>query len=184
MKTVYYQIENNDGLRSPTYSDDITLDTQIPDITDVQPEDGSKDVEVTTTITLTFTEEMDESSTEDAFGLLMGNDEVSGTTTWSSSGKRLTFTPTEELSKGATYRVVVSLAAQDLAGNGLDDDMEFSFETERAEEASFLGQYWWIIPLIVIVVLVIALVLWKLRKKPDVQEDVSEMEESAPEEDV
>ncbi|MCK4443820.1 MAG: Ig-like domain-containing protein, partial [Thermoplasmata archaeon] len=183
-KTVYYQIENNDGLRSPTYSDDITLDTEMPDIFHVQPEDGSKDVQVTTTITLTFSEKMDESSTEDAFGLLMKNDEVSGTITWSSNGRRLTFTPTEELKKGSTYKVIVSFAAQDLAGNGLDDDREFSFETERAEEASFLGQYWWIIPLIVIVVLVIALVLWKLGKKPDVQDEVSEMEEGTPEEDV
>jgi hypothetical protein len=173
LKTVYYQVMDTAGLISQTYTDDIKYDFTPPTIIAVSPLDGSKNVEVTVVISVTFSEEMDRTKTQNSFSLMLDNADVEGSTHWSPDGEMLTFTPTDHLREGKTYRIVVGTGAEDIMGVNLAAQGVFSFKTEKAEDTSFLAQNWWIIPWVIVIVLVVALLLWRLRSKPEPQEDDS-----------
>ncbi len=173
VKTVYYQVMDNAGLISQTYTDDIVYDSTPPTVVSVTPFDGSKNVEVTVVISVRFSEEMDRTTTQNSFSLMLDNTHVEGSTHWSPDGEMVTFTPTDNLKEGKTYRIVVETGAEDLVGNNLAAPGVFSFETEKAEDTSFLAQNWWIIPCVIVIVLVVALLIWRMRNKPEPQEDDS-----------
>jgi hypothetical protein len=111
-------------------------DTTPPTITAVLPEDGATDVPVSTTISATFSEAMNKTSTEAAYSL---TPTVSGAFTW--DGNTMTFTPDAYLAFSTEYTVTIAATATDLAGNGLDgnengtaegsptDDYNWSFTT-------------------------------------------------------
>ncbi|MCK4445094.1 MAG: hypothetical protein KAW09_11160, partial [Thermoplasmata archaeon] len=68
-KTVYYQIRDNVGLLSSTYSNEIELDTIVPMVENAIPSNGSIEVETETNISVTFSERMNTFATENSFSL-------------------------------------------------------------------------------------------------------------------
>jgi hypothetical protein len=128
-KTVYYQVTDNAGLESMTYSDDIELDTTAPSIVSIDPSDGETGVELTSGIVVTFSEEMNISATIDSFSLMMDATQVSGTINWSMDGRVLTFNSTDSLQPWTEYHVVIATDAKDLVGNALEIQVETTFRT-------------------------------------------------------
>ncbi|TET91394.1 MAG: hypothetical protein E3J35_02975 [Methanomassiliicoccales archaeon] len=187
-KTVFYQVMDNAGLLSAAYFDDIELDTTAPATVSSTPSNGATDVGVTSDISVTFSEEMDQSSTDTSFSLMEDTTEVAGTTAWSADGKTLYFIPSEDLEHETTYRIVVSTGAKDTSGNELATASEITFTTEEAgevpaQEPDALRDYGWVIFLIVIVILVIALVVSMKRGGPAEEEEFEEDEEDLEEEE-
>ncbi|MCK4444899.1 MAG: Ig-like domain-containing protein, partial [Thermoplasmata archaeon] len=176
-KAVYYQVRDNAGLLSPTYSDNIELDTTPPTIVSIMPSDGSTDVEITTEIKVTFSEKMDRLATTSSFGLKKGDTEIEGRITWTTDGKTLFFIPKEDLEYETTYQIIITTSAKDVAGNNLLAASETSFTTKGVEEkpeeeADIVKDYWWIILVLVIVTIIVALAAWKRRRRPQFEEEV------------
>jgi hypothetical protein len=184
-KTVFYQVMDNAGSISSTYSDEIEFDATAPSTVSSIPASGATEVDVSSDIIITFSEEMDQSSTQTSISLLRDTAEVAGTVAWSADGKTLYFIPSEDLEHETTYRIVVSTGAKDISGNQLAAASEVTFTTEVAEEVSTekpdaLATYWWIIPLVIIILILVAMLLRKPRA--EVEEDAEEPEEEPEEE--
>ncbi|TET89898.1 MAG: hypothetical protein E3J35_08490 [Methanomassiliicoccales archaeon] len=170
----YYEIYSvakdvHDNLEmSPQAADTrVGVDTSNPTIVAIEPADESTDVQVEASIEITFSEGMDETATNDAFSLMGNGSAVDGTIVWSSDSMTLTFHPAEDLDEGKTYQITVEASAGDVAGNGLTSTSETSFETRKSgEEQSFLDLYWWILVLVAIVLIVLTLIAWRMRRRP------------------
>ena len=176
--TVYYQVMDNAGHVSPTYSDDIKLDAAPPWTTIVNPRDGSLDVEVGANVTVWFTEEMNTTSVEESFRLTGGGEDVEGTFTWFLNGSWLIFDPLEDLEYGRTYDVHITNEAKDPAGNGLWLRHHSWFTTERPDPESDLGQYLWALLLVIPAIIATAFILLVLRRRreEEIEEEPSEEE--------
>lgn len=111
-----------------------TEDNVPPTVTSTSPTDGSTSVSISTTIDITFSEEMDQASTENAFSIENG---VTGTLSWNAAGTTMTFTPDSDLSFSTTYTVTVDGTAMDLAGNTLDGDGDGTSEGSPQDDYSF-----------------------------------------------
>ena len=101
------------------YSGSYTVedDTVPPEVISVSPGNGEKNVGPSSNIVISFSEAMDESSTEGAFSI---SPSVSGNFSWNDAGDTMTFIP-DDLSPNTTYRVRIDgTVAKDLAGNLLD----------------------------------------------------------------
>ena len=115
----------------------VTLDTTPPAVTSTTPVDNDTEVTVNTTITATFSEEIDASTiTTTTFSL---NSETSGAISGSvtNNGNTATFTPLDNLSHNTTYTVTINSGndgVKDLAGNALTEDYKWSFKTESGLE--------------------------------------------------
>jgi hypothetical protein len=83
---------------------------------------------------------MDNASVEDAFALTYEKDgsegQVLGTIDWSPDGRTLTFTPEEDLKRGATLTLVITTDAKDEAGNTLFPGVSYSFYTVGGDDGS------------------------------------------------
>ncbi|MDY6866191.1 MAG: Ig-like domain-containing protein [Halobacteriota archaeon] len=88
-------------------------DTTPPTITDNSP--TGTDVSISSDISVNFSEAMNTTSAEDAFGILPS---VSGSFGW--NGNEMTFDPTSDLSNEQNYTVTIGTSAEDLAGNNLE----------------------------------------------------------------
>ncbi len=79
-------------------------------------------------MTVTFSEEMQRSSAEQAWSLVHANgSSVAGTFSW--NGTTMTFTPKARLSRKTNYTARVSTAARDLGGNALQQETSWTFKT-------------------------------------------------------
>ena len=122
-----------------TATSTVILDTTPPAVTSATPVDNDTGIPVNTTITATFSEEIDASTiTTTTFTL---NSETSGTATVSGSvtysDRIATFTPSDKLSYNTTYTVMVKSGnngVKDLAGNVFTEDYAWSFMTESGLE--------------------------------------------------
>ncbi len=178
-KTVHYQIKDNAGLISETYTDDIELDTTPPTIVNISPLNGATGVEISTNIEVTFSERMDQSATADSFSLVKGQTEVEGIITWTTDGRTMFFIPTEHLEYNTTYQIIILTGARDVAGNTMAESSETLFTTKDIEEESPGAiDYWWIILVLVIILLIIALILMARRKRSQIEEEVLPEEEN------
>jgi methionine-rich copper-binding protein CopC len=107
-----------------------TSDTTKPTVTDKQPSSGATDVATSTDVTATFSEPV----TSITMALRDSNNaSVSGSTTYNSSTRRATFTPSATLKDSETYTATVS-DATDAAGN-IMDSVSWSFTTAAAPPA-------------------------------------------------
>jgi hypothetical protein len=109
-------------------------DIESPTILTVSIEHGDRSVGVSRNITISFSEPMDHSSTEDAFSI-SGN--VTGTFSW--SGFDLTFTPNQMLEYQTYYTVTISDEVADISGNNLESSLSFSFTTIPKPETTSWG---------------------------------------------
>ncbi len=88
-------------------------------------------VPVTTQITVTFNESMNQSSAQTAFSTLPA---TTGSITW--NGNMMTYSPGSNLDDNTTYTVTVGTSAKDLAGNSLQLPYNWSFTTASAPDTS------------------------------------------------
>ncbi len=141
-----------------------SIDASSPTILLAAPEGAG--VAGNTTVTVTFSEPMNEASVEQSFSL---SPTVDGSFSWNAAGTVLTFTPSRPLAAGTQYTVVVATGARDLAGNGMASIRTFAFTTTAASAgpvgASFLD--WW--PLLVLVAVAAAVVLVLLMRRRGAQ---------------
>jgi hypothetical protein len=96
-------------------------------VTSVSPPAGATSISTATTISVTFSEPMNQAQTAAAFSLSGPGGAVAGSTSW--SGNTLRFTPSGGLAAGTVYTAVVSTAAADVAGNTLAGAQVWSFTT-------------------------------------------------------
>jgi hypothetical protein len=142
-------------------------------------------VEVTDSMTITFSEPMNHSSVENAISVTPG---VTITDyTW--SGNTLTITFSSDLDPETDYTLTVGTTATDSSGNQLDEPYTASFTTESAEEPQDGLTLMLLLLIIVIVVVLLLLILLKKKKKPEseVPEDsqpVPGMEERYHDDDI
>jgi hypothetical protein len=101
-------------------------DTTAPTVTNNTP--TGTDVVISTTITATFSEAMNQTSAEDAFSI---SPAVNGSLGWDND--TMTFTPDADLVYDTTYSITIGTGAEDLAGNALAVDHVWDFATESPE---------------------------------------------------
>ncbi|MEM0449175.1 MAG: fibronectin type III domain-containing protein [Methanomassiliicoccales archaeon] len=103
-------------------------DTTKPTILSCTPVNGATGISIGSTVTLTFSEDMNKTSVEEVFALTLAGSKVSGKFSWA-SGSAMIFTPASTLSYSSTYTVNVGTGAKDLAGNGLAATFTSQFTT-------------------------------------------------------
>jgi hypothetical protein len=99
-------------------------DVTAPTVTSTSPANGAAGVAIATNISVTFSEPMVQAYAQSPFSI---NPSVAGAVSW--SGNTMTFNPTDNLAKGASYTATVSTAATDVAGNHLSAQVSWSFTT-------------------------------------------------------
>ncbi|UCE37745.1 MAG: Ig-like domain-containing protein [Thermoplasmata archaeon] len=87
------------------------------------------DISIDTTISLQFSERMQEDNTKKAFSI---EPYVDGKFTWEYN--KLVFTPDSSLSYETTYTITISTDAKDFVGNNLENEYSWSFTTEEDPE--------------------------------------------------
>lgn len=102
-------------------------DIYPPHIIYLYPGNGSMNVNISSSITITFNESMNHSATESAVSL---SPSVTLTPSW--TGSALVLSHTTRFTKSTNYTLIVSQAAKDLAGNPLDQVYTVIFMTEVA----------------------------------------------------
>ena len=108
-------------------SDSFTIDTVAPTVDSTFPASGATGVVVTTVVTATFSERMDDSTiTTGSFTL----DGVAGSVSYNFGTYTATFTPDAVLAEGTTYTASLSTAIADVAGNALAAEYTWTFTTE------------------------------------------------------
>jgi hypothetical protein len=111
-----------------------TPDNTAPTVSSTSPADMADNVSIVTTVSATFSEEMDASTVNDTnFTVADGGGPVAGTVSY--SGTTATFTPTDPLELSTTYTATVRTGVTDKAGNALGQDYTWSFTTA----ATFTG---------------------------------------------
>ena len=100
----------------------LTTETTPPTITAHSP--TGTNVLIGTTITVTFSETMNQTSAEDAFSI---SPPVTGSFTWDRD--KMIFTPSANLAYETTYTVNISAEAEDFAGNNLESSYIWQFTT-------------------------------------------------------
>lgn len=107
------------------FSAGCVTDRTAPEVTGYSPDDGATGVMLSTSIQLTFSEDMEESSVEGAFGL---EPEASGSFVWSGESS-VTFWPTGPLDSNTAYTISLGTGAADRAGNPLAQAFGSGFTT-------------------------------------------------------
>ncbi len=125
------------GMDSGAMTDAAQPDVTSPYVESIVPAKQSVGVSKTTDVVLTFSEPMNQASTESA----LESDLPASTLSWNSEGTVLTITPDAPLAS-QSYEVVLTTAAQDLAGNNLSAEYRASFSTLNRHTVTFeAGQY-------------------------------------------
>ena len=101
----------------------IKIDKSAPNVTSTFPRDG-REVGPAANVTATFSDEMLPASVMNAFKLLKkgSTNQIAATVSYDAETHTATLNPTNNLSRGATYKAVVTTVAKDKAGNRLDQD--------------------------------------------------------------
>ena len=116
-----------------SYEVSMAADTVAPTVIDNAPLNGAIDVVTTTTVTVSFSEPMDEGTIDAGTFKLQdsASNPVPSAITYNSGTNAATLTPTAPLDPEALYTATVDGAA-DLAGNQLSTSYSWSFTTKSA----------------------------------------------------
>lgn len=112
---------------------DYTIDSTAPTITAWSPLENAMGVSIDTTVTATFSENMDAASLDAAFTLSGPGGPVPAALTYDAQAHRATLTPAAPLGSQTTYTATVSTGARDVAGNALESAKTWSFTTETVD---------------------------------------------------
>jgi hypothetical protein len=103
-------------------------DTTIPEVSSTDPANVAIDVPVNTNLAASFSEAMDPLTvTPASFMLRQDTTAVLGTVTY--SGVTAVFNPIADLAPNTAYTATITTETADLAGNALEEDVEWSFTT-------------------------------------------------------
>lgn len=91
------------------------------------PANGAEAISVQTSISMTFTKQMDLASIQNAFSMKIGTTPVPGA--YSISDKTVTFTPSAQLSFNSLYSLSISSLAKDSEGNFIKAPYSWAFST-------------------------------------------------------
>lgn len=97
-----------------------------PTVDGTVPADGATNVSIGTTIAVTFSEAMDEATTEAAFGV---SPPVTCTFSWNPAATVLTCDPDADLGADQSYTATIGTGAESQAGQQLAAASSFSFST-------------------------------------------------------
>lgn len=104
-------------------------DTEAPEISSTEPADNAENVPITTNISATFSEQMNQASVQEAFTVSQGGSNVAGSINF--SGNTATFNPDDNLDFATTVTATISKGARDLAGNALASSFTWGFTTSE-----------------------------------------------------
>ncbi|MEX0720319.1 MAG: ice-binding family protein [Balneolaceae bacterium] len=106
-------------------------DTDAPVVLSTQPEDNAEDVPVNTTVSATFSEDMNAASLNDSSFMLTENGSaITGVVTLTE--RTATFTANTELNTDTEYVATITTEAESEANVSLEDDYEWSFTTSAS----------------------------------------------------
>lgn len=97
-----------------------------PNVTGTTPPDGATDVALNGNVKVRFSEAMNQTATEGAFG---ASPSIDCTFTWNASGDVLTCNPDTDLNADANYTLTLGTGAESVAGTPLDAAFDVSFAT-------------------------------------------------------
>ncbi|MBI4650548.1 Ig-like domain-containing protein [Candidatus Desantisbacteria bacterium] len=104
-------------------------DTTPPEVLSTSPVNNEQGISINSSITVTFTENMDISMiSTDTFKLSEGGNEISGAVIYSNNAA--TFIPSSSLSYNKSYTATVFARAKDNAGNEMNNNYAWSFRTK------------------------------------------------------
>jgi len=113
----------------------VTVDKTPPKVVDrsVVPQEDATGVAPGVTVTATFSEEMQAASVKSAFKLYKNGttSALGASVSYEDSSRIAKLDPSSNLKRGTTYKAVVSVGAQDLAGNSLDQDDSLSGSQQK-----------------------------------------------------
>ena len=105
-----------------------TVDTTAPTVSSTSPAEGETGVAINSTITATFSEEVQSSTINtNTFTVSDGSGNISGTVSYNDT--TATFTASGNLSHSTTYTARISTGVRDLAENAMSSDYTWSFTT-------------------------------------------------------
>ena len=123
-------VNTTTGLSVINTSETITVvtsgDTTAPTVTASTP--TGTDVAISTVITATFSEAMNQTSVKGAFSI---SPAINGSLGWDND--TMTFTPDADLAYDTTYSITIGTGAEGLADNALAADYAWDFTTESSE---------------------------------------------------
>ena len=117
-------LSNRTGEVEATPTDNV--DVIPPTVVSTDPPDGTVDVALNASVSVTFSEPMNQAATEAAISVVPA---FGCTFTWDPGGSTVTCVPGSNLTANTLYTVTVGTGAQDLAGNPLQAPFVFSFTT-------------------------------------------------------
>ncbi|MEE9151255.1 MAG: right-handed parallel beta-helix repeat-containing protein [Thermoplasmata archaeon] len=108
------------------------LDISAPQIIFTSPGDASNNIPINSTISITFTKEMNTSSVESALSL-SSNIKPQGFN-WDEKNKTVLFSTSSVLEPGTTYTVTITIDAKDALGNSIKETYIFSFTSIKDDD--------------------------------------------------
>ncbi len=122
-----------------TFTTGSTSDSINPTVFSTSPRDGDLNVSIKKIVTATFSEAMRASSVTatapSTFSVMEtnGSANVAGAVTYSVVNKVASFKPTADLTKDTNYTATITTVAEDLSGNTLASDYNWTFVTANTE---------------------------------------------------
>lgn len=103
-------------------------DTESPTVSSVEPSDGATDIEQNTSVKVTFSEPVDESTINKTNIVLTGpSGDIAGTLTYESNSNTAVFTPSNRLTLHSLYTAKVSKEVKDTSGNSMETEFSSAF---------------------------------------------------------
>lgn len=106
-------------------------DTTPPTVMATSPADLATGVVLAPSISVTFSEPVDRASAQAAFSIVSPPGHATGTFSWTTDGRTMTFDPAVQLSPGDSVSCRVATAVKDLAGNSMAAEAVFAFTALR-----------------------------------------------------
>lgn len=119
-----------------TFTTEAGADSTRPTISSTTPANGATGVSTSSTIIVTFSEDIDASTINSTNILFQITNSSTHTGTWSVNGTTATFTPNGSLANNTHYTMSIFTGVTDLAGNNLASTYSFSFTTAAAGDVT------------------------------------------------
>jgi hypothetical protein len=116
-----------------------TRDEIPPTVSSVSPANGATNVSTSVTVVATFSEAMDATTINGSTVTLKQTSSgaaVSGTVTYNSGARTVSFTPSAALSNTTSYTLTISAAAKDTAGNAMAAAFSSGFTTKALADTT------------------------------------------------
>lgn len=112
----------------------VALDITPPSVTNMIPGNGATFIALGTSVTASFSEEVNPATiTPATFTLTSASGVVSGAVTFNPAIRAATFTPNVPLSNNTLYTATITTGVTDMAGNALSAPLSWDFTTIRVE---------------------------------------------------